>query len=54
VTGNEVHPRLQLPEGLLVRDLGLYASKSFRVSDGIAYDHSGRYAALGRFEYSGP
>jgi hypothetical protein len=54
VTGNEVHPRLQLPEGLLVQDLGLYASKTFRVSDGISYDHSGRYAALGRFEYSGP
>jgi hypothetical protein len=54
VTGNEVHPRLQLPEGLLVRELGLYASKTFRVSDGISYDHSGRYAALGKFEYSGP
>jgi hypothetical protein len=54
VTGNEVHPRLQMPEGLLVRDLGLYASKTFRVSDGIDYDHSGRYAALGRFDYSGP
>jgi hypothetical protein len=54
VTGSEVHPRLQLPEGLLVQDLGLYASKTFRVSDGISYDHSGRYAALGRFEYSGP
>jgi len=54
VTGNEVHPRLQLPEGLLVRDLGLYASTTFRVSDGISYDHSGRYAALGKFEYSGP
>jgi hypothetical protein len=54
VTGNDIHPRLQLPEGLLLRDLGLYASKTFRLSDGISYDHSGRYAALGKFEYSGP
>jgi hypothetical protein len=54
VTGNEIHPRLSLPEGLLVRDMGLYASKTFRVCDGIDYDHSGRYAALGTFDYAGP
>ena len=54
VTGAEIHPRLALPEGLLVRDLGLYASKTFRVCDGIDYDHSGRYAALGAFDYAGP
>jgi hypothetical protein len=54
VTGNEVHPRLALPEGLLVHDLGLSASKTFRVCDGIDYDHSGRYAALGAFDYAGP
>jgi hypothetical protein len=56
VTGNEVHPRLLLPEGLLVRELGLYASKTFRVQDGanVKYDHSGRYASVGAFDYSGP
>jgi hypothetical protein len=53
VTGDEVHPRLLLPEGLLVRDLGLFASSVFRV-DGLGYDHSGRYAAVGEFSYSGP
>lgn len=54
VTGNEVHPRLQLPEGLLSRDLGLYRSEKFRVAGGIRYDHSGRYAAVGAFANSGP
>jgi hypothetical protein len=52
VTGNEIHPRLQLPQGLLVRELDLFASKTFRVSGSVAYDHSGRYAAMGAFEYS--
>lgn len=54
VTGNLVHPRLLLPEGLLVRDLGLFASQVFRVADGVTYDHSGRYAAMGGFDYAGP
>jgi hypothetical protein len=53
VTGDEVHPRLLLPEGLLVRDLGLFASSVFRV-EGLGYDHSGRYAAVGEFSYTGP
>ena len=52
VTGNEVHPRLQLPEGLLVKELELYRSKTFTVSGTVAYDHSGRYAALGGFSYT--
>jgi hypothetical protein len=52
VTGNEVHPRLLLPEGLLTPDLALYASASFSVHDGIHYDHPGRYAAMGAFSYS--
>ena len=53
VTGNEVHPRLHLPEGLLVRDLGLFASQKFKVNGNISYDHSGRYAAVGAFTNSG-
>jgi hypothetical protein len=53
VTGADIHPRLELPEGLLVRALDLFASKTFRVNGSVAYDHSGRYAAMGRFEYSG-
>jgi hypothetical protein len=54
VTGNEVHPRLLLPEGLLVRDLGLFASERFTVKGSVGYDHSGRYAAVGAFANSGP
>jgi hypothetical protein len=54
VTGDAIHPRLLLPEGLLTRDMGLYASKTFAVRQGVDYDHSGRYAAMGAFEYAGP
>lgn len=53
VTGEHINPRLLLPEGLLVRDLGLYGSKTFRVEEGVRYDHSGRYAAVGAFANSG-
>ena len=53
VTGNDVHPRLVLPEGLLTGDLALYASAVFNVQGSVAYDHSGRYAAMGAFSYSG-
>jgi hypothetical protein len=54
VTGESVHPRLLLPEGLLVNDLGLYASETFAVRQGVEYDHSGRYAAMGAFAYASP
>jgi hypothetical protein len=54
VTGNEVYPRLLLPEGLLARDLGLFASERFTVRGSVGYDHSGRYAAVGAFAHSGP
>ncbi|HET7745329.1 MAG TPA: DUF1326 domain-containing protein [Gaiellaceae bacterium] len=54
VTGNEVNPRLLLPEGLLTRDLGLFASQRFKVKGHVSYDHSGRYAAVGAFANSGP
>lgn len=54
VTGNQVHPRLLLPEGLLARDLGLFASQKFAVEGHVSYDHSGRYAAVGAFANSGP
>ncbi len=53
VTGAEVHPRLELPEGLVTRSIALLASATFRVDDGVSYDHSGRYAAVGPFGYEG-
>ena len=52
VSGAEAHPELVLPEGIIVKRAGLAASKVFRVHDGIAYDHSGKYAAFGPFNYS--
>jgi hypothetical protein len=41
-----------LPEGLVVKRGGLAASAVFRVKDELALDHSGQYAAFGRFQYS--
>ena len=51
VTKAEVHPEVVLPEGLVVKRGGLAASTVFRVKD-LGYDHSGQYAAFGRFEYA--
>lgn len=53
VSGNEVHPEMVLPEGIIVKRAGLGASKVFRVHGDVAYDHSGKYAAFGTFAYSG-
>lgn len=55
VTKETTHPRLALPEGLLVKDLALVGSKRFALDAGeVKYDHSGRYAAFGFFQYFGP
>lgn len=53
VTRAEVHPEVLLPEGLVVKRGGMAASSVFRVSDELGYEHSGQYAAFGRFDYSG-
>jgi hypothetical protein len=53
VTGAEVHPGAVLPEGIVFKRGDFGASKTFRVSDGIAWDHSGQYTAVGPFEYTG-
>ena len=53
VTQAEVHPEVVLPQGLVVKHGSLAASKRFRLGDGLDFDHSGQYAAFGRFEYSG-
>ena len=52
VTQAEVHPEAILPEGLVVKRCALGASTVFRLNDDLAFDHSGQYAAFGRFEYS--
>lgn len=52
VTHAEVHPEVVLPEGLVLKRGNMAASKVFRVGDRLQFDHSGQYAAFGRFEYS--
>ena len=54
VTGAEVHPGVVLPEGIIVKRADLGRSKTFRVQRGITMDHSGRYTAVGPFEYAYP
>ena len=55
VTQETVHPRLAMPEGLLTKDIALVGSKQFKLdAKGVQYDHSGRYAAVGFFQYFGP
>jgi hypothetical protein len=51
VTQAEVHPEVVLPEGLVVKRGAMAASSEFRIHE-LDYDHSGQYAAFGKFEYS--
>jgi hypothetical protein len=52
VTGAESHPGVLLPQGIIVKRADLGATTRFRVEGGIAYDHSGKYMAVGPFEYA--
>ena len=54
VNGKEVHPRMILPEGIIVKEADLGCSKVFRVGQGVPMDHSGQYTAVGPFEYAFP
>ncbi|MBA3645275.1 MAG: DUF1326 domain-containing protein [Gemmatimonadaceae bacterium] len=54
VSGAEVHPGVVLPEGIIFKQGDLGATTRFRVSRGVEYDHSGKYMAVGPFEYSYP
>jgi hypothetical protein len=54
VNGAEAHPRIVLPEGIILKEGALGASKRFVVNGGIEFDHSGQYTAIGAFDYSGP
>jgi hypothetical protein len=53
VNKHEAHPSITLPEGIIVKQGDLAASKRFVVNSGISFDHSGQYTALGPFEYTG-
>lgn len=54
VTGAETRAQVLLPSGLVTHRAAMLASRVFRITDGVAYDHSGQYAALGDFRYTGP
>lgn len=55
VTQESVHPRLALPEGLVVKEAALVRTKLFTLKgDSVSYDHSRRYGAVGFFQYFGP
>jgi len=52
VSGIEAHPSVVLPQGIVVKRGDLCATSTFRLNDGIAFDHSGQYAAVGPFDYT--
>ena len=54
MTGAEVHPGIVLPEGIILKKGDLGATTHFRVTKKVPYDHSGKYMAVGPFEYAGP
>jgi hypothetical protein len=54
VTGADTHPSIVLPEGLIVKGAGLGASAVFKLDEGISFDHSGKYTAVGAFTYHWP
>jgi hypothetical protein len=54
VSGAEVHPGAVLPEGIVFKEAEFGSSKTFRVRNGISFEHPGQYTAVAPFEYSGP
>jgi hypothetical protein len=54
VNGAESYPSMILPQGIIVKRGDLGSTKRFSVTGGVEYDHSGKYMAVGPFEYSWP
>jgi hypothetical protein len=54
VTGAEVTPGAVLPQGIVFKKGDFGSSTTFRVNDGIAFEHPGKYTAIAPFDYSGP
>lgn len=52
VSGAEAHPGIVLPEGIIFKQGDLGVTNRFRVANGVEYDHSGKYMAIGPFEYA--
>lgn len=53
VTGVEGSFQVTMPAGLVLNHAEMAASKHFKVHGDLEYDHSGKYAAFGPFQYSG-
>ena len=53
VTGAEVTPAVELPQGIIVKHGAFASSKRFSVPR-LGFDFADRYTAVGPFEYSGP
>jgi hypothetical protein len=54
VNSAESYPSIVLPQGIIVKRGDLGATTRFRVTGGVEYDHSGKYLAVGPFEYAWP
>ena len=54
VTGVESYPGVVLPQGIIFKQGDLGTTTRFRVTSKVEYDHSGKYMAVGPFEYAGP
>lgn len=54
VSGAEAYPGVVLPQGIVVKRADLGATTRFTVSHGVEYDHSGKYLAVGDFQYAWP
>ena len=54
VSGAEARPGVVLPEGIIFKQGDLGATTRFRVARGVEYDHSGKYMAVGPFDYAWP
>ena len=54
VTGAEAYPGVVLPQGIIFKHAELGATSRFRVSNGVEYDYSGQYMAIGPYEYAWP
>jgi hypothetical protein len=54
VTGNESHPEVVLPQGIIFKHGHLGVTTKHRLSRGIDYDHTGKYMGVGPFNYSYP
>ena len=54
VTGAESYPGVVLPEGIIFKRGDLGMTSRFTVTRDVPYDHTGKYLAIGPFDYHAP